>query len=64
MASILDGVPEGRILDGLDNWPRYMSQEGWFAITREIIQNVIVDMGLDPEDEELVTEHFRAAGLL
>lgn len=62
--SILDFVPEGKILDGLDNWPRYCTQEAWFSITREIIQNVIVDMGLDPEDEELVTEHFRAAGLL
>ena len=62
--SILDFVPEGKILDGLDNWPRYMSQEGWFSITREIVAGVITDMELPPEDEAMVRKHFEAAGLL
>jgi len=62
--SILDHVPQGRILDGLDNWPRYCTQEAWFSITRGIVADVIADMQLQPEDEALVRKHFEAAGLL
>ena len=62
--SILDFVPEGRILDGLDQWPRYCTQEAWFSITREIVGGVITDMELPPEDEAMVRKHFEAAGLL
>ena len=49
MANILDGIcPEGSILDGLDDWPRSATRKEWFAITRQLIQQTITDMDLDP----------------
>ena len=65
MANILDGIcPEGSILDGLDDWPRSATRKEWFRITRELIQQTIADMDLDPDALAEVEEAFIGAGLL
>ena len=65
MANILDGIcPEGSILDGLDDWPRSVTRREWFAITRQLIQQTIADMDLDPDALTEVEEAFLGAGLL
>ena len=65
MANILDGIsPEGSILDGLDDWPRSATRKEWFRITRELIQQTIADMDLDPAALAEVEEAFIGAGLL
>ena len=65
MANILEGIcPEGSILDGLDDWPRSATRKEWFAITRQLIQETIADMDLDPASLAEVEEAFIGAGLL
>ena len=65
MANILDGIcPEGSILDGLDDWPRSATRKEWFRITRQLIQETIADMELDPAALAEVEEAFIGAGLL
>ena len=65
MANILDGIcPEGSILDGLDDWPQSATRKEWFAITRQLIQQTIADMDLDPAALAEVEEAFIGAGLL
>ena len=65
MASILAGIcPEGSILDGLDDWPRSATRKEWFRITRQLIQETIADMDLDPAALAEVEEAFIGAGLL
>ena len=65
MANILGGIcPEGSILDGLDDWPRSATRKEWFRITRELIQQTIADMDLDPAALAEVEEAFIGAGLL
>ena len=65
MANILDGIcPEGFILDGLDDWPRSATRQEWFRITRQLIQENIADMDLDPAALAEVEEAFIGAGLL
>ena len=65
MVNILDGIcPEGFILDGLDDWPRSATRKEWFRITRQLIQETIVDMDLDPAALAEVEEAFIGAGLL
>ena len=64
-ANILDGIcPEGFILDGLDDWPRSATRKEWFRITRQLIQQTIADMDLDPAALAEVEEAFIGAGLL
>ena len=59
MANILDGIcPEGFILEGLDDWPRSATRKEWFAITRQLIQQTIADMDLDPDALAEVEEAF------
>ena len=49
MASLLDGLAlEGSFLDGLAEWPALTTRKEWFAITRQLIQETIADMDLDP----------------
>ena len=49
MAIILDGLGlEGSVLDGLAEWPASTTRKEWFAITRQLIQQTIADMDLDP----------------
>ena len=65
MANILDGMGlKGSILDGLDNWPSSATRKEWFAITRQLIQETIADMDLDPAALAEVEEAFIGAGLL
>ena len=65
MASILDGLGlEGSVLDGLAEWPASTTRKEWFAITRQLIQETIADMDLDPAALAEVEEAFIGAGLL
>ena len=65
MASILDGLGlEGFVLDGLAEWPVSTSRREWVAITRQLIQQTIADMDLDPAALAEVEEAFIGAGLL
>ena len=65
MANILDGIcPGGSILDGLAEWPSSITRREWFAITRQLIRQTIVDMDLDPAALAEVEEAFIGAGLL
>ena len=65
MVNILDGIcPEGFILDGLDEWHRSATRKEWFRITRQLIQETIADMDLDPAALAEVEEAFIGAGLL
>ena len=65
MASILDGLGlEGSVLDGLDDWPRSATRKEWFRITRQLIQQTIAHMDLEPVALAEVEEAFISAGLL
>ena len=65
MVNILDGIcPEGSIPDGLDDLPRSATRKEWFRITRQLIQETIADMDLDPAALAEVEEAFIGAGLL
>ena len=65
MANIIDGLGlEGFVLDGLAEWPASTTRKEWFAITRELIQQTIADMDLDPDALAEVEEAFIGAGLL
>ena len=65
MANVLvDLGLKGSILDGLDDWPRTATRTEWFRITRELAQQTIVDMDLDPAAIAEVEEAFIGAGLL
>ena len=59
MASILDGLGlEGSVLDGLVEWPASATRKEWFAITRQLIQQTIADMDLEPAALAEVEEAF------
>ena len=63
--NILDGIcPEGKILDGLDDWPRSATRKQWLRITRGLIASTIADMDLEPAALAEVEEAFIGAGLL
>ena len=65
MPNILDGLGlEGSVLDGLAEWPRSATRKEWFAITRQLIQQTIAEMDLDPAALADVEEAFIGAGLL
>ena len=65
MASILDGLGlEGSVLDGLAEWPPSTTRKEWFAITRQLIQQAIADMDLEPAALAEVEKAFIGAGLL
>ena len=65
MASILDGLGlEGSVFDGLAEWPPSTTRKEWFAITRQLIQQAIADMDLEPAALAEVEEAFIGAGLL
>ena len=52
------------IFDCLAEWPVSTSRREWFAITRQLIQETIADMDLDPPPLAEVEEAFIGAGLL
>ena len=65
MPNILDGLGlEGSVLDGLAEWLASTTRKEWFAITRQLIQQTIADMDLDPVALTEVEEAFIGAGLL
>ena len=65
MANILDGIcSEGSILDDLDDWPRSATLKEWFRITRQLIEQTIAEMDMDPAALAEVEEAFIGAGLL
>ena len=65
MPNILDGIClEGSILDGLDDWPKSATRKEWFRITKELVQQTIADMDLEPAALAEVEEAFIGAGLL
>ena len=55
---------EGLILDGLPEWPASTTRKEWFAITRQLIQQTIADMDLEPAPLAEVEDAFIRAGLL
>ena len=63
MPNILDGLGlEGSVLDGLAEWPASTTRKKWFAITRQLIQQTIAEMDLDPAALAEVEEAFIGAG--
>ena len=68
MANILDGIcPDVPLLDFTmehGDWPKLATRKEWFAITRQLIQQSIADMDLDPAVLAEVEEAFIGAGLL
>ena len=65
MVNILDGIcSEGSILDGLDHCPRSTTRKAWLRITRQLIQQTIAEMELEPAALAEVEEAFIGAGLL
>tara|TARA_B100000035_G_scaffold61784_1_gene49884 strand:+ start:6988 stop:7185 length:198 start_codon:yes stop_codon:yes gene_type:complete len=65
MASIVDDLGlEGSVLDGLAALLASTTCKEWFAITRQLIQQTIADMNLDPAALVEVEEAFIGAGLL
>ena len=68
MANILNGIfPDTPLLDfiGQENhWLRSATRKEWFRITRQLIQETITGMDLDPDALAEVEEAFIGAGLL
>jgi len=65
MSNILDGLGiKGSVFDGLAEWPASTTRKEWFAITRQLIQQTIAEMDLDPDALAEVEEAFIGAGLL
>ena len=62
MASILDGICPGSILDGFDDWPRSATRKEWFRIT-VLVASTIADMDLPSTELAQVEEAFIGAGL-
>ena len=65
MASILDGLClEGSVLDDLAERPASITRKEWLAMTRQLIQQSIADMDLEPAALTEVEVAFIGAGLL
>ena len=65
MPNILEGLLlERSVLAGLAEWPASTTRKEWFAITRQLIQQTIAEMDLDPAAMAEVEEAFIGAGLL
>ena len=64
MTLILNHIAPTPVLDVVDDWPRSTTRTEWFRLTRDLIQNVIADMGLSPDSLSQVEEAFISAGLL
>ncbi|AHF64648.1 hypothetical protein Syncc8109_2325 [Synechococcus sp. WH 8109] len=41
MANILDGIPGGLILDGVDDWPVTETRQHYCELTRELVASTI-----------------------
>ena len=65
MPNIFNGLGlDGSVLDGLAEWPASTTRNEWFAISRQLIQQTIAEMDLDPDALTEVEEAFIGAGLL
>ena len=65
MQGIIDGLVFGVfVLDGLLMWLVSTTRNEWFVLTRQMIQETIADMDLDPVVLAEVEEAFIGAGLL
>ena len=64
MTNLLDHIPRTPLLDGVDYWPKSATLKEWLQITRELVQQTIADMDLDPEVMSEVEQSFIGAGLL
>ena len=64
MTNLLDHIPRTPLLDGVDDWPKSATRKEWFRITRQLVQQTISDMELDPEAMREVEQAFIGAGLL
>ena len=64
MTNLLDHIPRTQLFDGLDDWPKSATRKQWFRITRELVQQTIADLKLDPEAMSEVEKAFIGAGLL
>ena len=64
MTNLLDHIPRTPLLDGVDGWPKSATRKEWFEITRELVQQTIADLDLDPEATSEVEQAFIGAGLL
>jgi hypothetical protein len=64
MSNILDHIAPTPVLDVVDNWPRSTTRTEWFRLTRDLIQNVIADIDLDPDSLAQVEEAFISTDLL
>ena len=65
MQGIIDGLVFGMfVLDGLLMWLVFTTRNEWFVITRQMIQETIADMDLDPVALAEVDDAFIGAGLL
>ncbi len=64
MTNLLDHIHRTPLLDGVDDWPKSATRKEWFRITRQLVQQTIADMDLDPEATSVVEQAFIGAGLL
>ena len=68
MANVLDGICLNTLLLDFigqkNHWPRSATRKEWFSITRQLIQQTIAEMDLDPAALAEVEEAFIGAGLL
>ena len=68
MANVLDGIcPDTPLLDFIgeeNHWTRSATRKEWFSITRQLIQQTIADMEVDPAALAEVEAAFIGAGLL
>ena len=64
MANILDGIPGGSTLDGLDDWPATATWQHYYELTRKLVASTIAQMDLPPHELAQVEEAFIGAGLL
>ena len=63
MTQILAHVSLTPVLE-IKYWPRSATRKEWFAITRQLIQQTIADMDLEPAALAEVEEAFIGAGVL
>ena len=64
MTNLLDHIPRTPLLDGVDDWPKSATRKELLQITRELVQQTIADLDLDPAAMREVEQAFIGAGLL
>ena len=64
MTNLLDHIPRTPLLDGVDDWLKSAKRKQWLRITKELVQQTIADLDLDPEVVREVENVFIGAGML